>query len=176
MNNLNNLFSLDVEADGPCPGLYSMVSMGIVLVEDPTQHFYRTICPISEQYIPDALKVSGFTREQTLGFASAEQVMTEMANWVSQLNLKSRGIIWSDNPGFDWQFLNYYCHAYLKTNPFGHSSRRIGDYWAGLHKNPRETKSWKKLRETKHTHNALDDAMGNAQAIKKMLTKANLIK
>ena len=33
--NLENLYSLDVEADGPCPGLYSMLSFGLVPLAAP---------------------------------------------------------------------------------------------------------------------------------------------
>ena len=40
------LISVDVEADGPCPGLYSMVSFGAVSVLDTTQRFKGLTAPI----------------------------------------------------------------------------------------------------------------------------------
>jgi hypothetical protein len=57
---------VDVEADGPIPGDYSMVSFGAVLVEEAlNQTFYGRLRPISEKWVPQALAVSGFSREKT---------------------------------------------------------------------------------------------------------------
>jgi hypothetical protein len=80
--------------------------------------------------------------------------------------------MWSDNPAFDWQFFNYYAIAYLGKNPFGHSARRIGDFFAGLEADPRASSAWKKLRTERHTHNALDDARGNAGALEAIFQQA----
>lgn len=58
---------VDVETDGPIPGDYSMISFGAVLVDEQLDKtFYGQLKPISEQYIPEALAVSGFTRQETL--------------------------------------------------------------------------------------------------------------
>jgi len=60
---------VDVESDGPIPGDFSMVCFGAIVVEPGLQRtFYGRLRPISEQWQPEALKVSGFTREQTLNF------------------------------------------------------------------------------------------------------------
>lgn len=165
---VSNFISFDVEADGPCSGLYSMVSLGMVYVPDPSQTFYATFRPISDKFVPEALKVSQFTREQTLAFPPAQDGIVALEQWLNSLNLQGRPLAWSDNPGFDWQFLNYYCQLYLGRNPFGHSCRRIGDFFAGMQHDPRATSQWKRLRNTKHTHNAKDDALGNAQALRVM--------
>lgn len=74
----------------------------------------------------------------------------------------------SDNPAYDWQFINYYFHYFLTRNPFGHSARRIGDYYAGLVGNFRAKQNWKRLRVTKHTHHPVDDAMGNVEAFERI--------
>ena len=34
----------------------------------------------------------------------------------------------SDNPAYDFQWINYGFRHALGTNPFGHSGRRISDY------------------------------------------------
>jgi len=157
--------SVDIEADGPVPGLYSMVSFGAVAIQ-PGLHntFYREVAPISDNWQPDALKVSGFTREQTLRFSHPVIVMTEFEAWLK--TMKPSYIFIADNPGFDFAFINYYFHRFLERNPFGWSARRIGDLWCGMKMDTRST--WKHLRTTKHSHNALDDALGNAEAILKM--------
>ena len=69
----------------------------------------------------------------------------------------------SDNNGFDWQFINYYFHKYLGKNPFGHSSMNANNFYKGLRQNIR--KNFKELRRTKHDHNPLNDALGNAEAM-----------
>jgi hypothetical protein len=67
---------VDIEADGPIPGDYSMVSLGAVIVEPGlARTFYGQLRPISNQYVPDALAVSGHTREQTLQFDDPRLVM-----------------------------------------------------------------------------------------------------
>ena len=75
----------------------------------------------------------------------------------------------TDNVAYDWQFINYYFHLFLGFNPFGHSARRIGDFYAGLVGDFRASSKWKALRVTKHTHHPVDDAMGNVEAFKRML-------
>jgi hypothetical protein len=50
-------------------------------------------------------------------------------------------------------------------NPFGHSGRRIADFYAGLVGDFRSTQKWKRLRRTKHDHHPVHDALGNAEAL-----------
>ena len=47
----------DVEADGPIPGPYSMLSFGMAVVGRPDLRFYTEVRPISEQFVPEALAV-----------------------------------------------------------------------------------------------------------------------
>ena len=58
-------------------------------------------------------------------------------------------------------------NRFLGRNPFGFSGRRIGDLYAGLVKDASKATEWKKYRVTAHTHNPVDDAKGNAEALKK---------
>lgn len=157
--------SVDIEADGPCPGLYSMVSLGAVAVQPNLSNiFYREIAPISDDWIPEALAVSGFTREQTQKFQPPVVVMTEFAQWLRSMDPPY--VFIADNPAFDFAFINYYFHRFVGSNPFGWSARRIGDLYCGMKMDSRS--SWKQLRKTKHSHNAVDDAMGNAEVLLQM--------
>lgn len=164
-------YIIDCEADGPIPHKYSLVSIGVVkLTPELDQTFYGETRPISNEYIPEALRVSGFSREEHLGFDDPKKVFEDLDKWVSETTIK-RPIFWSDNPAFDWQWTNYYFHYFLGRNPFGHSARRIGDVYSGLTKNPYA--NFKHLRKTKHTHNPVDDAIGNGEALLKMKEKFN---
>lgn len=82
----------------------------------------------------------------------------------------TRLIFVSDNPAFDFQWINYYFWKHLNRNPFGHSARRISDFYAGLQRNFWVTQGWKKLRITPHDHNPVHDALGNAEAFKQLLS------
>jgi len=160
-----SFFIVDVESDGPAPGLYSMVSFGAVKVDATlTTTFYGRTRPVSEKWLPDALAISGISREQHMLYDSPQSVMSEFAAWLKQ-HSAGRPIFFSDNVAFDWQFINYYFHAFAEGNPFGYSGRRIGDLYSGLVKNLSAASEWKKLRRTPHTHNPVDDAKGNAEAL-----------
>lgn len=161
--------SVDVEADGPCPGIYSMIGLGAVCVDDTKLNFCsKLIAPITDRYSPEALKAIAVTREDTIQHGDDPgKVMDEFSTWISQICAHQRPVFVSDNNGFDWQFVNYYFHKYIGNNPFGYSSVNIGSLYKGLSKSMRA--NFKHLRDTPHTHNPLDDAMGNAEAMRKIL-------
>ncbi len=185
---------VDIEADGPCPGLYSMVSLGAVVVEphctkckdtesvwdsgdttrcecvdhngkrirpDSRRTFYGQFKPIGDDWIAEALKVSGHTRSEVMKFPDPRQTIAAFAGWLRGVGGKPRFI--SDNNGFDWQFVNYYFHRFHGSNPFGFSSTNLGSLYKGMVKDMRM--NFKHLRKTKHTHDPVDDAKGNAEAM-----------
>lgn len=159
--------SVDVESDGPCPGKHSMVCFGAVIVENGFQRtFYGQVKPISDIYIPEALAISGFSREEHLKFADPYDTMLEFDLWLNK-NIEGRPILFSDNNGYDAAFINYYFHMYLDRNPFGWSSANIGSLYKGVSKNMYA--KFTHLRDTKHTHHPVDDAKGNAEALLKIL-------
>ena len=154
---------VDIESDGPIPGDYSMICFGAVVVEPGLERtFYGRLRPISENFIPDALAVSGFTREEVLAFDDPAAVMKRFAEWLYGVS-NSRLMFISDNNGFDWQFINWYFHHFTGSNPFGFSSTNLGSLYKGFVKDTFQT--FKHLRKTRHTHNPVDDATGNAEAL-----------
>ena len=163
---------VDVESDGPIPGDYSMISFGAVLVT-PTldKTFYGKLRPISDKWIPEALAVSGFTREEVMQFEQPEKVMADFRDWL-KLNVSNGPMFISDNNGYDWQFICWYFHHFLGENPFGHSSTNLGSLYKGLVRDT--SKNFKHLRITKHTHHPVDDAKGNAEAMLVMIREFDL--
>lgn len=158
---------VDVEADGPIPADYSMVCFGAVLFDDALQTtFYGRTAPIAANFVPEALAVSGFSREQHASFDDPKAVMEKFAAWLTQ-HARGRPVFVSDNVAFDWQWINFYFHRFTGRNPFGFSGRRIGDLYAGLMRDAGKASEWKKFRVTRHTHHPVDDAVGNAEALKK---------
>lgn len=166
---------VDVESDGPIPGDYSMISFGAIVVQKDlvsTSTFYGQLKPISDLWIPEALAVSGHTREETLGFQDPKTVMEQFDEWVRMQGGK-RPMFISDNNGFDWMFICWYFHHFLGRNPFGFSSTNLGSLYKGLVKDV--SKNFKHLRKTRHTHNPVDDARGNAEAMLEINKQMKLI-
>lgn len=115
---------IDVESDGPIPGDYSMVCFGAIVVEPSLERtFYGRLKPISDQWIPEALAVSGFSREETLEFDDPKAAMEQFADWIRSVT-NGQPMFISDNNGYDWQFINWY---------FQNSRTRgiVPDQWAG---------------------------------------------
>jgi hypothetical protein len=163
-----SLFIVDIESDGPIPVDYSMVCFGAIIVDEALDKtYYGQTRPISDKFVPEALAISGFTREQHFTFPEPEDTMFDFRAWIEKNNTKGRPIFASDNLAFDWQFTNYYMHKFTGGNIFGFSGRRIGDVYAGMVKDFRKASEWKKYRVTRHSHNPVDDARGNAEALLK---------
>ena len=144
--------SVDIEADGPIPGDYSMISFGAIVVEPALDRTFSGRCrPISEHWVPEALAVSGHTREETLAFPDAKAEMQRFAAWLDTVKGPGGRLIFiADNNGFDWMFVCWYFHHFLGKNPFGFSSQNLGSLYKGLVKDA--AKSFKHLRKTAHTH------------------------
>lgn len=92
-----SLIVIDVEADGPCPGLGSMVCFGAVLVKDMSKTFYGKVFPITNKYEEEALSISGFSRKEHETFDDPRVVMSRFAQWIKEVNESGRPIMISDN-------------------------------------------------------------------------------
>ncbi len=167
-------FVADVETGGPTSGLYSMISFGAVVVTSRLgSTYYSQVRPVSDLWMPDYLAVNGYTREETLTFPLPEIVMPQFVEWVERETLPyTTPKLWSDNPGFDWGFVNHCLWGFTGRNPFGHSSRSISDVFFGLTRGT--SRSFDHLRQTPHSHHPLDDARGNAEALLAMVHKYGL--
>ena len=164
---------VDVETDGEIPGDYSMIALGAVFVRPGLKDtFHGLLSPISPNWSDEALNVSGHTREETRYFEDPQLVMQKFDNWIAECNVGKRAMFISDNNGFDFMFVSWYFWHFLHRNPFGHSSTNLGSLYKGLIKDT--FKNFKHLRKTKHTHNPVDDAMGNAEALLHMKEQMGL--
>lgn len=158
-----SFFVIDVESDGQIIGKHSMVCFGAVkLTPALDTTFYGKTKPISKEYVPSALAVSGFSREEHETFPDPFITMDEFAKWLEE-NTVGRPILISDNNGYDASWINYYFHVYHHGNPFGWSSRRIGDLICGAKHDL--WYNWKHMRKSPHNHHPVSDAMGNAEAL-----------
>jgi DNA polymerase III epsilon subunit-like protein len=173
--------SVDVEADGPIPGQYSMLSFGAALAgrwitadfqpADPAgQTFYRELKPISAEFEPEALAVSGLDRgELQRSGAEPAQAMTDFKDWVYQVCAGNRPVLVAYPLSFDWMFLYWYLIKYTGSSPFSHSScLDVKTMYAVKAHSPLSSVSKDRLPhelrpEHRHTHHALDDAVEQAE-------------
>jgi hypothetical protein len=152
---------VDCEASGPCPTMGDLIEFAAI-AENGETFLSDKFSPIFSNFDQGAYNALKLTREQHQAYTGS--FVTEakrFSDWLSQFD---RCVFWSDNPAFDWQWINWLMHTYEGRNPFGFSARRIGDLYAGCTKDIRNHTSWKKFRITKHTHDPLDDVRGNLEA------------
>lgn len=184
--------SFDVEADGKVPGPSSMLSVGMcvcgrrdrergfVPVDPDLYTFYRELRPISDQFDPEALAVSGLDRDLLLREgADPAQAMSDLAFWVSGMadHFAARPVALAYPIGFDWMFLHWYLSVYSTGNPFGHAGHLdIRSLWVGgtgslLSDASKDRMPPDLIPERPHTHHALDDALEQAEFLQRMVQR-----
>lgn len=172
--------SVDIEADGPVPGVYSMLSLGAVAVDDVSRTFYLELKPITDDFDGEALKVCGLDRETLKRSGQAPRAgMKAFADWVGEVCGTRTPVFVAYNAPFDWSFVNYYFIRYVGANPFGFSALDSKSYYMGVF----GRRSWEEASkhnlddsvrsDLPHTHNALDDAIEQADIFKKIRAKAD---
>jgi len=175
-------FSADVETDGPIPGPYSILSLALVFAgtfdgegfcrpQDYHRTFYREIRPISERFQVEALRVNRLDRGRLVREGgSPETVMTDATRWVREVAGTGLPVMVAYPLSFDWTFLYWYFIRFsLEGCPFGHSrcfdiktafavKASVPMAEAGL------SHVFPSLRSGRsHTHNALEDAIEQAE-------------
>jgi ribonuclease T len=178
-NTLEEVYiSVDIETAGPVPGEYSILSLGACLVDNPTAQFYIELKPISDNCIPEALKVSGLTFEQlTATGINPAEAMSSFQSWVHRVTDNQRAVFVGFNASFDWSFVNWYFHVFLGENPFGIGALDIKSYYMGLSGCLWQETTSSQLPSIfqpshRQSHNALDDAIAQAEIFKKLLQAA----
>jgi DNA polymerase III epsilon subunit-like protein len=169
-------FSVDIEAAGPIPGEFSMLSIGACLVGSPDCTFYAELRPLNDNYVEAALAVAGLPMAYLWkhGTEPAE-AMSEFARWLdSATPPESRPVFVAFNAPFDWMFSHYYFIRFLGRDPFGVSGLDIKAFYMGLVGGDWASTSKRLidpyfLPDRPHTHHALDDALWQAEVFGKLL-------
>jgi ribonuclease T len=167
-----------VEAAGPVPAIYSMLSLGAVVVEDPKQTFYVELKPVNDKFIPDAMKLVGRSLQD---FAEKgckpKEAIAAFRGWLAGIAKNGKPIFVGFNATFDWAFVNFYFHQYIGENPFGFGGIDIKSYYMGLTgcmwDQTRSSRIWAEFKgSARHTNNALDDAIEQAEMFRRMRENA----
>lgn len=159
-----------------------MLSMGMVYAgrfdgcsfERPKiydQRLYLELKPISESFEPEALRVNGLDRTRLIREGVSPQVaMTAAADWVNKIAGAGRPVLVAYPLSFDWSWLYWYFVRFSQSgSPFNHSSCfDIKTAFAVKGHIPVAMASRNSLPVSlkprqSHTHNALDDAVAQAE-------------
>jgi len=164
--------AVDVEADGPIPGPYSMISLGMAVAGRPDLTFYSELRPISDEFVPEALAVSGLDRQRLLREApSADQAMAAATRWVTGLHRLGRPVFLAAPAVWDGMFVHWYFVRFTGRSPFGATGSGVDlrSYWMGHTGGDWASTSKSVIKEAlglaglPHTHHAGEDAAELAQ-------------
>lgn len=183
--------SIDIEASGPVPGLYDMISFGAVRVGHRDGHYFVTedeiyleIKPYYGGVDPEAMKVNRLDLEEIKanGVTLAEAAQ-QIRTWTK------KGATRSDPPAFvgycatfDWAFVNDMFWRTGVKNPFGYKALDIRALAMGVLALP-----WLDLKQSTIlprlglepldpalAHNALVDARHQAKMLCSLLEKTGM--
>jgi len=174
--------SVDVEASGPTPSLYALLSIGACLVARPEERFYVELQPVVRASLPEASAIHHLSFERLMheGMPPAE-AMARFAGWLdSVVPAGDQPVFVAFNAAFDWMFVNDYFHRFLGHNPFGHAALDIKAFYMGLRRSRWSETSMRNLAphylgDRRLTHNALEDALIQAELFRHLLVEASAI-
>lgn len=173
--------STDIETDGPCPGLNSMLSFASVAFARDGKFlgsFTANLFPLQDARAdvkttewwmkqPEAWKA--VTQNQQY----AEAALPAYKDWV--LALPGKPVFVAYPAGFDFTFIYYYLKRFADAQPFGFSAIDMKTYAMaklGTRYTDSTKRNWPKnwfSPDKKHTHVALDDALEQAISFKEMM-------
>lgn len=185
--------SADVETDGPIPGPYSLLAFGLCVAgtydgskferfSPEEETFYAELRPISDQWQREALDVNGLDRDVLAREGEdPREAMERAALWVASVVGDRRAVLVAYPVAFDWAFLYWYFVRFARSgSPFGYSScldirtlyqaraRTVHD------RSGKNTMPEALLPSRPHTHNALEDAIEQAELFSNVFSWAVL--
>jgi DNA polymerase III epsilon subunit-like protein len=176
---LHSFISVDVETAGPYPAKYSLLSIGACTLLEPRHTFYAELKPINQLADPQALAISGLSLAQLAETGlSPGEAMASFESWVSTtLPQGVQPVFLAFNAPFDWMFICDYFYRFLGRQPFGHAALDIKAYYMGMFgvswpETSMKYISQKYLSNRHLTHNALKDAIDQAEIFRQMLAES----
>ena len=122
--------SIDIEASGPVPGLFNLVSIGAVAVEKNSDgvwavddgEFYVEVKPIFDGFDPEAERIHGLSKAYLEEKGSDPiEAMQGLEKWTKEKAGKRRALFVGHNAPFDWMYIAYYFAHAKMANPYGYN-------------------------------------------------------
>ena len=126
---------MDIEAAGPNPGNYSLLSIGAATVAEPRRSFYAELKPVNSEQTEEAEGVHGLSLEWLAAEGETPELALErLEAWLGEVCPADSELIFvAFNAPFDWMFVQDYFQRYLGRNPFGHRALDIKALFMGMH-------------------------------------------
>ncbi len=180
--------SVDIEASGPIPGVYDMLSLGAVRVERvdglfrPTpDEIYLELKPTYGGVLPSAMAVHGLDlkRLEREGLPIDEAARRLDAWLAHHATEKDPPVFVGYCANFDWAFVNDMFLRYHDKNPFGYKALDIRALAMGLLRKPWLALSQETILpalgleplDEKLAHHALEDARHQARILCALLNR-----
>lgn len=131
METRSTYFCVDIEANGPVPGLYDMVSLGAVVVapdEDGKlsigESLYMEIKPQAPRFDARAAAIHGLDQDRLAAEGlSRREAMVMLARWVkAHTRPGTEASFVGHNAPFDWSYIAWTYAAEEMKNPFGYKA------------------------------------------------------
>ena len=170
--------SVDVEADGPCPGVNSMLQLGAVFYDaegNVLDEYLINIAPIDGGVQdPDTMKWwaeqeaknpglwASMTKDRVPPKLAMERFQSKVRKWAAEL--KCSPLVAAYPSGYDFTWLYWYLCKFLGQSCVGFSALDMKTLAMSLLKDTYHNSSKKRWPKTwrnpdlRHTHNALADA------------------
>lgn len=179
---------VDIEADGPAVGLHSMLSIGAVATTAKAEvaQFYRKLLPLEEASAdPNTMEWWGSQHDAWQEVHTDQEdpqlVLRDFCSWLDGLQAEP---VFVANPiGLDYAFVSWYLFRFAGRNPFMNEQNAIRtldirSFLAGKYRLSFNNAGRVKLPTSltagmpEHTHRAIDDAVGYAFLLRKVLSEA----
>lgn len=123
-------FCVDIECSGPVPGLYDMISLGVVCVVlrgdafELSEPLYLEFCPTAPRVDAGAMAVNGLDLDDLRrNGLTLHDGLSRLSEWVAEhTEPATTPVFVGHNAPFDWSFVN---HGYVSQdlpNPFGYKA------------------------------------------------------
>ena len=180
--------SVDIEADGPIPGIHSLLSLGAAAFD--ADGVLRDTFSANLEQLPDATEHPRTMRwwaSQSAAWEAArtdpqppEQAMRSFTNWIErQHDAIGLPVLVAYPAAYDAMWIEWYCHRFVGSSPF---RRRAIDLktlamvamGAGYRTTTKSRlpRHWRPPGE--HTHLALDDAIEQGELFVNIVRELNV--
>lgn len=124
-------FCIDIEANGPVPGLYDMVSLGATVVFQESSgtlqigaDFYMELSPVAPRFDARAAAIHGLDQQRLASEGhSRSEAAALLATWVAaETRMGTEPCFVGHNAPFDWSHVAYLYAEQELPNPFGYKA------------------------------------------------------
>lgn len=178
VENQEIFISVDIEASGAVPGLYSLLSIGACDIFNPDENFQCLLKPTGKFVDLEAVNVTGLDLDVLKKDGLEPAVaMKKFSDWITKVSGPDiKPIFVGLNAAFDWSFVNYYFNDCHIDNPFGFAPLDIkAMYFSATNCRWNQSKSSVMIKDLQPTlrgnHDALIDALAQAELFRLIIKK-----